>query len=289
MRIRTRVRTACLIAGSALLLTACTEDEGAVSSAGPTVTSTAAPSTAIALAERYQRAGGEKTVYAIQQEADPEGAPLLILRSTRSESGNSLFEKQRDSVVSYLREFEQLSTAKGYRMDVFGPDGSLLHRWDAAPKGCHGEVVQGGDGVVEAIVFLAAVAEDLPVPHAGDGVLDAGANASVFGVALLLPAKEGASNSSAVRDDKPGTKGGAVRDDCRPGGVGWQIRLAPDVGVGLVAGSGACARDDQAAVRVDDDLHVRREPVVPGRGGDRVVRLQCQQRPEPLDDPADGG
>lgn len=69
----------------------------------------------------------------MQQEAGPEGAPLLILRTKQSESGNSLFERQRDSVVSYLREFEQLSTAKGYRMDVFGPDGSLLHRWDARP------------------------------------------------------------------------------------------------------------------------------------------------------------
>ncbi|MCJ0871957.1 hypothetical protein [Streptomyces sp. AP-93] len=97
------------------------------------MTSTAAAPTALALAERYQREGGDESVYAIQQEADPEGAPLLILRTTQSESENSLFEKQRDSVVSYLREFEQLSTAKGYRMEVFGRDGSLLHRWDARP------------------------------------------------------------------------------------------------------------------------------------------------------------
>lgn len=133
MRIRARVRTASLIAGCALLLTACTEHEGAVSSAGPTATSTAAPAAALALAERYQREGGHESVYAIQQEAGAEGAPLLILRTTQSDSGSSLFEMQRDSVVSYLREFEQLSTAKGYRMDVFGPDGSLLHRWDARP------------------------------------------------------------------------------------------------------------------------------------------------------------
>ncbi|MCX5402519.1 hypothetical protein OHA37_01290 [Streptomyces sp. NBC_00335] len=97
------------------------------------MTSTAAPSTALGLAERYQQAGGDKDVYAIQQETVPGEAPLLILRTTRSESDNALFEKQRDSVVSYLRESEQLSTAKGYRMDVFGRDGSLLHRWDARP------------------------------------------------------------------------------------------------------------------------------------------------------------
>lgn len=134
MQMRTRIRTASLIGGCALLLTACTEHKGAVSSTGPTATSTAAPSTALALAERYQRAGGDETVYAIQQEADPEGAPLLILRTTHNDSENSLFEKQRDSVVSYLRQFEQLSTAKGYRMDVFGRDGTLLHRWDARPS-----------------------------------------------------------------------------------------------------------------------------------------------------------
>lgn len=140
MRRRMRIRTVprrhigvWVVAGCALLLTACTDREGAVSSAGPTVTSTAAPSTALALAERYQRAGGDETVYAIQLEAGPEGAPLLILRTTHTDSGNSLFEKQRDSVVSYLTRFEQLSTAQGYLMDVFGGDGSLLHRWDTRP------------------------------------------------------------------------------------------------------------------------------------------------------------
>lgn len=123
-----------VVACAALLLTACTEGEGRVSSAGPTVTSTAAPSTALALAERYHRAGGDESVYAIEQEAGPEGAPLVVLRITGTDSDNSLFEKQRDSVVAYLTRFEQLSPGKqGYLMDVFGGDGVLLHRWDARP------------------------------------------------------------------------------------------------------------------------------------------------------------
>ncbi|OKI78544.1 hypothetical protein AMK12_21735 [Streptomyces sp. TSRI0395] len=66
--------------------------------------------------------------------------------------------------------------------------------------------MHGGDGldsVVEA-VFLAAVAEDFPGLHAGEGVLDAGADASVFGVVLLLAAQEWATGSSAVRDDQVG-------------------------------------------------------------------------------------
>lgn len=64
----------------------------------------------------------------------------------------------------------------------------LVHR-------VHSEVVHGGDGldgVAEDVAFLAAVAEDLPVLHAGEGVLDAGADAWVFGVVFLLAAQEGA-------------------------------------------------------------------------------------------------
>ncbi|MCX4781955.1 hypothetical protein [Streptomyces sp. NBC_01264] len=85
----------------------------------------------MALAERYHRAGGDESVYAIQQEAGPDAAPLLILRTTHTDADHSLFEKQRDSVVSYLTRFERLSTSEGYLMDVFGGDGSLLHRLDA--------------------------------------------------------------------------------------------------------------------------------------------------------------
>lgn len=43
------------------------------------------------------------------------------------------------------------------------------------------------DGMVEAVSFLAAVAEDLPVLHAGESVLDTGTNPPVFGVVLFLP------------------------------------------------------------------------------------------------------
>ncbi|WP_327302366.1 hypothetical protein OG730_01425 [Streptomyces sp. NBC_01298] len=122
-----------LIVGCALLLTACTEREGTAAPVRPTVTSTAAPSAALALAlaDRYHRAGGDESVYAIQREAGPDEAPLLILRTTHTDSGHALFEQQRDSVLSYLTRSEQLSTSEGYLMDVFGAHGALLHRWDA--------------------------------------------------------------------------------------------------------------------------------------------------------------
>jgi hypothetical protein len=45
-----------------------------------------------------------------------------------------------------------------------------------------GEVVEAGDaeqGVVDAVAFETAVAEDLPGLHAGEGVLDAGADLAV--------------------------------------------------------------------------------------------------------------
>lgn len=51
------------------------------------------------------------------------------------------------------------------------------------------EVVQAGDaehGVVDAVAFEAAVAEDLPALHAGECVLDAGPDPAVGGVVLLM-------------------------------------------------------------------------------------------------------
>lgn len=92
--------------------------------------------------------------------------------------------------------------------------------------------------MVEPVSFLAAVAEDFPGLHAGEGVLDTGADASVFGVVLFLAAQEWASGSSAVRDDQYGSRVGAVCDDRCPGRDGGQVRLPLGVGVGLVPGKG---------------------------------------------------
>ena len=52
------------------------------------------------------------------------------------------------------------------------------------------EVVEAGDaedGVVDAVAFEAAVAEDLPVLHAGEDVFDAGADLLMGVVVVLLP------------------------------------------------------------------------------------------------------
>lgn len=58
------------------------------------------------------------------------------------------------------------------------------------------------DSVVKAVALRAAFA----AVHAGEGVLDA----SVFGIVLFLAAQEGASGSSAVRDDQTGAQVGAA-------------------------------------------------------------------------------
>lgn len=66
-----------------------------------------------------------------------------------------------------------------------------------------GEVVQAGDaehGVVDAVAFEAAVAEDLPARHAGEGVLHAGANSLVGAVVFLLPGRELFAVGAAVRE-----------------------------------------------------------------------------------------
>ncbi|GAA3499084.1 hypothetical protein GCM10019016_061870 [Streptomyces prasinosporus] len=55
------------------------------------------------------------------------------------------------------------------------------------------EVVQAGDaehGVVDAVAFEAAVAEDLPGLHAGEDVLDAGADLLVGLDVFIFPGRQ---------------------------------------------------------------------------------------------------
>jgi hypothetical protein len=67
------------------------------------------------------------------------------------------------------------------------------------------EVVQAGDaehGVVDAITLQSAVTEDLPVLHAGEDVLDAGADLAVGGIVFLFPSWQfSLAALAAVRDD----------------------------------------------------------------------------------------
>lgn len=94
--------------------------------------------------------------------------------------------------------------------------------WLARLSG-EGEVVQVGDaehGVVDAVAFEAVVAQDLPALHAGEGVLDAGADLFVRSVVFLFPGWEfGLSGCSPVGDRQSGVLIAAV-GDCRGGADG---------------------------------------------------------------------
>ncbi|GAA3643022.1 hypothetical protein ACG5V6_24185 [Streptomyces chitinivorans] len=146
MPLRRRTRTAALaLPLCAALLAACTggqdqERPGARSgtpsapaSAGPTAVSTAAPAGAKALAERYRESGGDEDVYAVQREVGPGGVPLLTVRSRATDSDAQRFDRLKESLVLFLVQVEGVSLERGYLMDVFGRDGSLLHRLDARP------------------------------------------------------------------------------------------------------------------------------------------------------------
>jgi hypothetical protein len=71
-------------------------------------------------------------------------------------------------------------------------------------------VGDGLDRVMETGAALSAVAEDLVVLHAGEGVLDASPDPSVLGVAFFLAGQQGSSGAFAVRDEEPGVDVGGV-------------------------------------------------------------------------------
>lgn len=123
-----------------------------------------------------------------------------------------------------------------------------------------GEVVQAADAehcVVDAVTLEAAVAEDLPGLHTGEGVLDAGANLAVGGVVFLFPGLElGLAGFAAVRDDQAGSSVAAVRDHCGPADGGLGAGQLPRLAVVVVARQRPADRDDEPGVGVEDDLVV---------------------------------
>ncbi|GAA2628769.1 hypothetical protein GCM10009863_50000 [Streptomyces axinellae] len=105
-----------------------------------------------------------------------------------------------------------------------------------------GEVVQAGNAeyrVVDAVTFEAAVAEDFPGLHAGEGVLDAGADLAVRGVVFLFPRLQFAlAGFAAVRNDQAGAPVAAVRDNRGPADGGPRTGQLPRLAVVTVAGNG---------------------------------------------------
>jgi hypothetical protein len=124
-----------------------------------------------------------------------------------------------------------------------------------------GEVVHPGDaehGVVDAVAFEAAVAEDLPVLHAREDVLDAGTDLFVRLVVGLLPVGQFLAGAAAVRHHELSARTAAVGDRHGRTDGGLRAGLLPRLAVVAVAGQRAADHHDEAGVCVDDDLVVRR-------------------------------
>lgn len=119
----------------ACTLTACTAGSDApIPAVGSTATSAAAGPSVTALVDRYHQSGGDLDVYAIEKEPVTGSAePRLIIRTRNPDSDDAAFQKQKESIVQFLTRVEALSPGQGYLMDVYGPDGSLLHRLDTRP------------------------------------------------------------------------------------------------------------------------------------------------------------
>ncbi|MEV7521205.1 hypothetical protein [Streptomyces sp. NPDC091371] len=118
----------------AALLAGCTQEDRAAATPGPTATTTVAPPEAAALADRYRAAGGDADVYGIEsvfiRESHP---PYVVVRTHNPDTDDALFKKQAASIASFLTKEGELPSGTPYLMDVYGPDGRLLHRWDTTP------------------------------------------------------------------------------------------------------------------------------------------------------------
>lgn len=104
-------------------------------------------------------------------------------------------------------------------------------------------------GVVYAFTLETAVAQDLPGLHAGEGVLDAGADLLVGLVVYLLPVREFLSLSAPVGHHEAGARVAAVRDrhGVADGGLGPGFH--PCLAVSAVARKRPTDHDDQLARR----------------------------------------
>lgn len=106
------------------------------------------------------------------------------------------------------------------------------------------------DGVVNAVAFQAAVAQDLPALHPGEDVLDVGTDCAVRGVVLLLPGREfGLAAFSAVRDEQVGAPVASICDDRGFADGVFRTEGLPRLAVVAVAGQWSADRDDEVGCR----------------------------------------
>ncbi|MFJ3877589.1 hypothetical protein ACIPW5_09050 [Streptomyces sp. NPDC090077] len=130
----TRAALAALACGA--FAAGCAQERGGATAPpppGPKTTTAAAPPEAAAVAERYRAAGGDPDVSGIRQEATPDGVPLLIVWTRNPSPEARIFDKQAASIPPYLAAAEGLRLERGYRINVYGPQGTAIHQMDATP------------------------------------------------------------------------------------------------------------------------------------------------------------
>lgn len=140
-----------------------------------------------------------------------------------------------------------------------------------------GHVVQSGDaehGLVNAVALESAVAQDLPVLQPGQRVFHSGPGPAMDCVLrLLLTAEVRLTASFAVRDEQAGALVAAIGDGgCAAAGP-VDAGLGERPAVVSAAEQRQADRHDQAAVGIDDDLQVRRVPVVLAGRGHAAARV----------------
>ncbi|MGW5776512.1 hypothetical protein [Streptomyces sp. NPDC003863] len=149
---------------------------------------------------------------------------------------------------------------------------------------------------MEVVAVLAAVAEDLAVLHAGEGVLDAAPDLSMFGAACLLAGQQGSSGTFAVRDGKAGVDVGALgrhghafaalgQAGVPPGpyvGIGRAAAITDLVPATMRVARGRSDSRSRTGTRAPSAVHSRSSAA-----SGREAEPDRQQRPRRLNDPAD--
>ncbi|MFI5807534.1 hypothetical protein [Streptomyces sp. NPDC051561] len=133
MKPTARGTAAALLVAATLLLTGCSTpnrapefySDPAHRTAGPV------PAEAAQVAERFRRNGGEKAIKGVDSGAVAEGVPRITVWSSDTQSDNDHFNELRPAIETYLKEKEGWEAPDGYFLDIYGGDGTLLHRFDA--------------------------------------------------------------------------------------------------------------------------------------------------------------
>lgn len=125
---------------------------------------------------------------------------------------------------------------------------------------------------MDTVALEAAVSQDLPRLHAGEGVLDASTDVPVGDVVVLFPGWEiGLAGFASVQDDQSSPPVTTVGDHRGVTDSGLCAGDFPCLAVVAVARDRSADGDNEPGVGVDDDLVVGRVAVVFRLLGDGVI------------------